>query len=144
MVFLIKINKVNSKFTVLGEVKSPGTVIISATGHCDNINKVIEPVFKKNYGSIYYLNLSQDEYKLGGSSFSQITGNIGIDTPTIKNSDFFKKTFNVIQDMIRKDHIVAGHDIGSGGLITSLLEMCFPSVNVSAVSYTHLTLPTKA
>ena len=114
------------------EVKSPGTVIISATGHCDNINKVIEPVFKKNYGSIYYLNLSQDEYKLGGSSFSQITGNIGIETPTIKNPDFFKKTFNVIQDIIRKDHIVAGHDIGSGGLITSLLEMCFPSINVSA------------
>ncbi len=26
--------------------------------------------------------------------------------------------------------ITAGHDIGSGGLITTLLEMCFPSTSV--------------
>ena len=114
------------------EVKSPGTVIISATGHCNDITKVIEPVFKKNYGSIYYINLSQDKFKLGGSSFSQIIGNIGNETPTIQNSDFFKNAFNIIQDLIRRDLIIAGHDIGSGGLITSLLEMCFPSINISA------------
>ena len=114
------------------EVKSPGTVIISATGHCENINFVVEPVFKKNYGSIYYINISDDKFKLGGSSFSQIRGNIGLETPSIKNPEFFKKTFNVVQDLIKNDLIIAGHDIASGGLITSLLEMCFPSINISA------------
>ena len=114
------------------EVKSPGTVIISATGHCENINFVVEPVFKKNYGSIYYINISDDKFKLGGSSFSQIRSNIGLETPSIKNPEFFKKTFNVVQDLIKNDLIIAGHDIASGGLITSLLEMCFPSINISA------------
>ena len=114
------------------EVKSPGTVIISATGHCENINFVVEPVFKKNYGSIYYINISDDKFKLGGSSFSQIRGNIGLETPSIQNPEFFKKTFNVVQDLIKNDLIIAGHDIASGGLITSLLEMCFPSINISA------------
>ena len=114
------------------EVKSPGTVIISATGHCENINFVVEPVFKKNYGSIYYINLSNDKFKLGGSSFSQIMGNVGLETPSIQNPEFFKKTFNVVQDLIKNELIIAGHDIGSGGLITSLLEMCFPSINISA------------
>ena len=114
------------------EVKSPGTVIISATGHCENINFVVEPVFKKNYGSIYYINISDDKFKLGGSSFSQIMGNIGLETPSIQNPEFFKKTFNVVQDLIKNDLIIAGHDIASGGLITSLLEMCFPSINISA------------
>ena len=114
------------------EVKSPGTVIISATGHCENINFVVEPVFKKNYGSIYYINISDDKFKLGGSSFSQIRGNIGLETPSIQNPEFFKKTFNVVQDLIKNDLIIAGHDVGSGGLITSLLEMCFPSINISA------------
>ena len=114
------------------EVKSPGTVIISATGHCENINFVVEPVFKKNYGSIYYINLSNDKFKLGGSSFSQIMGNVGLETPSIQNPEFFKTTFNVVQDLIKNDLIIAGHDIGSGGLITSLLEMCFPSINISA------------
>ena len=121
----------NQKYKDL-EVKSPGTVIISATGHCENINFVVEPVFKKNYGSIYYINISDDKFKLGGSSFSQIRGNIGLETPSIQNPEFFKKTFNVVQDLIKNELIIAGHDIGSGGLITSLLEMCFPSINISA------------
>ena len=121
----------NQKYKDL-EVKSPGTVIISATGHCENINFVVEPVFKKNYGSIYYINISDDKFKLGGSSFSQIMGNVGLETPSIQNPEFFKKTFNVVQDLIKNELIIAGHDIGSGGLITSLLEMCFPSINISA------------
>ena len=31
---------------------------------------------------------------------------------------------------LKKETITAGHDIGSGGLITTLLEMCFPSTAV--------------
>ncbi len=114
------------------EVISPGTVIISAAGNCNDITKIIEPVFQKNGGDIYYINLSEDQYKLGGSSFNQIFNKIGSDTPTIINSYNFKKTFDIIQDLIREDKIIAGHDIASGGFITSLLELCFADVNLGA------------
>lgn len=114
------------------EVIAPGTVIISAAGNCNEITKVVEPVFQKNAGSIYYINLSQDEFKLGGSSFAQIRNAIGNETPTIKNVSFFKKAFNAIQELIKNDEIAAGHDIGSGGLITTLLEMCFADNHLGA------------
>ncbi|MCF6130199.1 phosphoribosylformylglycinamidine synthase [Flavobacterium sp. AS60] len=114
------------------EVIAPGTVIISAAGNCSNITKVVEPVLQKNGGSIYYINLSQDEFKLGGSSFAQIQNKVGNDTPTIKDAAFFKKAFDTIQGLIKERQIVAGHDIGSGGLITTLLEMCFADVNLGA------------
>ncbi len=114
------------------EVIAPGTVIISAGGNCTDITKVVEPVLQKNAGSIYYINLSQDEFKLGGSSFAQILNQVGCDAPTIKDSSFFKCAFNTIQDLILDNQIVAGHDIGSGGLITTLLEMCFTDVNIGA------------
>ncbi len=114
------------------EVIAPGTVIISAAGNCNDITKVVEPVLKKNGGNIYYINLSQDDFKLGGSSFAQILNKIGSEAPTIKNADFFKRAFNVFQDLIKSDLIQAGHDIGSGGLITTLLEMCFAENNVGA------------
>ena len=107
------------------EVIAPGTVIISAGGNCMNIKKVVEPVLQIDGGSIYYINLSQDKYKLGGTSFAQILNIIGKETPTIKDAKFFKKAFNSIQELILDDQIIAGHDIGSGGLITTLLEMCF-------------------
>ena len=114
------------------EVIAPGTVIISAGGNCTDIRKVVEPVLQKAGGSIYYINLSQDEFRLGGSSFSQILNTIGNDAPTIKDATFFKKAFNTIQELILEDNILAGHDIGSGGLITTLLEMCFADVNLGA------------
>lgn len=114
------------------EVIAPGTVIISAAGNCSNITKVVEPVLQKNGGSIYYINLSQDEFKLGGSSFAQTQNKVGNDTPTIKDAAFFKRAFNTIQNLIKERQIVAGHDIGSGGLITTLLEMCFADVNLGA------------
>ena len=114
------------------EVIAPGTVIISAAGNCTNITKVVEPVLQKEGGSIYYINLSQDEFKLGGSSFAQTLNKIGNDVPTIKDAAFFKNAFNTIQELIKDRQIVAGHDIGSGGLITTLLEMCFSDVNLGA------------
>jgi len=114
------------------EVVSPGTVIISAAGNCNDISKVIEPVFQKNAGDIYYINISQDSYKLGGSSFAQVVNKIGTDCPTVTSPEFLKSTFNTIQHLIRNNKIVAGHDVASGGLITTLLELCFADVNLGA------------
>jgi phosphoribosylformylglycinamidine synthase len=114
------------------EVIAPGTVIISAAGNCSNITKVVEPVLQRNGASIYYINLSQDEFKLGGSSFAQTQNKIGTETPTIKDAAFFKKAFNAVQNLIKDRQILAGHDIGSGGLITTLLEMCFADKHLGA------------
>ena len=114
------------------EVISPGTVVISAAANCNDINKVVEPVLQPNKGDIYYINLSQDDFKLGGSSFAQIVNKIGNSAPTITNNEFFKSAFNVLQNLIKEGKIVAGHDVASGGLITTLLELCFADVNVGA------------
>ena len=114
------------------EVIAPGTVIISAGGNCTDIRKVVEPVLQRDGGSIYYINLSQDDFKLGGSSFAQTLNTIGKDAPTIKDAAFFKRAFNTMQELILDNQILAGHDIGSGGLITTLLEMCFADVNLGA------------
>lgn len=114
------------------EVLSPGTVIISAAGHCDDITRVVEPVLQKNGGDIYYINLSQDSLKLGGSSFAQILNKVGKEVPTIKDDKKFADAFYNIQGLIKQDLILAGHDVASGGLITSLLEMCFADNNLGA------------
>lgn len=114
------------------EVIAPGTVIISAAGNCSNITKVVEPVLKRNGGNIYYINLSQDSFKLGGSSFAQVLNKVGSDTPTIRDAAYLKNVFNTLQELIKERRINAGHDVGSGGLITTLLEMSFAEVNLGA------------
>ena len=112
------------------EVLSPGTVIISAAAQCSDIKNIITPVAKINGGDLYYIDFSKDDFHLGGSSFGQTQNKIGNKTPSVQDPQYFKKAFNVVQDHIKNGLIVAGHDIGSGGLITSLLELCFPSTSV--------------
>ncbi|MHC5310592.1 phosphoribosylformylglycinamidine synthase [Myroides sp. LJL116] len=114
------------------DVIAPGTVIISAAANTTDITKIVEPVLKKSAGSIYYINLSQDELQLGGSSFAQILNKIGNQAPTIKDAAYFKNAFNTVQELVQKGLIAAGHDIGSGGLITTLLEMSFADTNLGA------------
>lgn len=114
------------------EVIAPGTVIISAAGNCSNVRQVVEPVLQRDGGNIYYINLSNDAYKLGGSSFAQIVNKIGNETPDVTDAGLFSKAFDTLQGLIKEGKIAAGHDIGSGGLITTLLEMCFADNNLGA------------
>ena len=114
------------------DVISPGTVIISAAANCNDITKIVEPVFQKDGGSIYYINISQDEFKLGGSSFGQIVNKIGNETPTVKSAAYVTNVFNTLQGLIVDAQIVAGHDVASGGLITTLLELCFANIETGA------------
>ncbi|MCW8311295.1 phosphoribosylformylglycinamidine synthase [Sphingobacterium sp. InxBP1] len=113
-------------------VIAPGTLIISAAGNCTDITKVVEPVLNKQAGSIYYINLSKDKFKLGGSSFAQIVNKLGTEVPNIQDADYFKTAFNTVQRLIQEGQIEAGHDVGSGGLITTLLEMTFADINLAA------------
>ncbi len=114
------------------EVIAPGTVIISAAGHCSDLKKVVEPVLQKDGGDIYYLNLSRDKHQLGGSSFNQVLNTIGSNAPNVLDAEYFKKAFNALQEEIKEGTIVSGHDIGSGGLITTLLEICFADNGLGA------------
>ena len=108
------------------KIISPGTVIVSAGGEVSDIKKVVSPVLVNDKNaSLYHIDFSFDEQRLGGSAFAQSLGKVGDDVPTVKNAEYFADAFMAIQQMIEKGWIMAGHDISAGGLITTLLEMCF-------------------
>ena len=75
--------------------------------------------------SLYYIDFSFDDQRLGGSAFAQSLGKVGSDVPTVKNPEYFADCFEAIQTLINKGWVMAGHDISAGGLITTLLEMTF-------------------
>ncbi len=112
-------------------VYAPGTVIISATAEVIDIRKTISPALEPIIGSkIIYIDFSKDDFKLGGSSLGQVLNQLGKEAPTINDTTYFTKAFGAVQELIKQNLILAGHDISSGGLITTLLEMCFPTPNV--------------
>ncbi len=109
-------------------VYAPGTVIISASAEVSDVKKVVEPVLVNDESKeILFIDFSFSERAPGGSAFAQSINKIGKNAPTVASPEKFVQAFNSIQKLIEQDLILAGHDIGSGGLITTLLEMCFSS-----------------
>ncbi|MDH4059135.1 MAG: phosphoribosylformylglycinamidine synthase subunit PurQ, partial [Cyclobacteriaceae bacterium] len=108
-------------------VLSPGTVIISAVAEVNDIRKTITPTIESIDGStLVYINFSKDEFKLGGSSFAQVLNLLGDEAPSVTDAAYFSSAFEATQKLLKENLILAGHDVSAGGLITTLLEMCFP------------------
>ena len=108
------------------KIISPGTVIVTSGGEVSDIRKVVSPVLVNDKNSsLYHIDFSFDSQRLGGSAFAQSLNRVGDDVPTVKNPDYFVECFNAIQELVKRGWIMAGHDISAGGLITTLLEMCF-------------------
>lgn len=110
------------------KVLSPGTVIISAVSEVSDINNIIKPnIIPDPNLDLIYINLCQD-LNLTGSAFYQTLSSIGNNVSDPKPAGDIKRIFKIIQELIISKNIFAGHDISSGGLITSLLEMNFPNI----------------
>jgi phosphoribosylformylglycinamidine synthase len=86
----------------------------------------VEPVIRNDLSSaLFWLDMSGMKPQPGGSAFFQTLSSIGTHTPEVPDPGYFAKVFEAIQQMIREEKIIAGHDISAGGMITTLLEMCF-------------------
>jgi len=112
-------------------VYSPGTVIISAVAEVSDVRKAVSPaLIDEPDTQILYIAFTSGPSSLGGSAFAQIVGQLGDEVPGITDENLFRKAFEAVQELIREGHILAGHDISAGGIITALLEMCFPTPEV--------------
>ncbi|MBN2616435.1 MAG: phosphoribosylformylglycinamidine synthase [Bacteroidales bacterium] len=110
-------------------VYAPGTVIITAVSGVDDVKKVIRPNIQSVSGtSLVYIPFTDSGFELGGSSFAQIKNKVGNKAPEISDAAIVKKAFAAVQLLLEHGQILAGHDVSSGGLITTLLEMNFPNV----------------
>jgi phosphoribosylformylglycinamidine synthase len=112
------------------KVFSPGTVIVSAVGEVYDVRKVVEPVLVKDINTqLLHIDFSYDSFKLGGSSFAQVINQLGDESPTVADADYFANAFDAVQELISSGLVLAGHDISAGGLVTCLLEMCFANAS---------------
>jgi len=107
------------------QVKSPLSGVITAMAPVEDVSLAITTEFKE-YGSkdLYHLFLN-DQSRLGGSIFEEVTSSSIQKVPDIDNIESFKTLFNSIQELIERGWIVALHDISDGGLFTSAAELAF-------------------
>ena len=127
------------------DVLSPGTVIISAAGEVSDVKKIVSPVLQNEPNSaVYHIDFSFAPLALGGSALAQSLGKLGNETPSVDEPEYFRDAFAAVQELIAGGYVLAGHDISAGGLVTTLLEMCFPNskgglkIDFSAIPETDL------
>ncbi len=123
------------------KVLSPGTLIISATGQSKDVAATLHPVMSRDedttllYIPFVHIDKGDACFPLGGSAYASTIGQVGAKAPDITDSEYFKTCFNRLQDAMfnsMSNPVLAGHDISAGGLITTLLEMCFSNTKGGA------------
>ena len=107
------------------QVTSPLSGVVTAMAPVDDVSVCVTPELSNDKDTSMILIKLSDANRLAGSIFSEVTKSKYKKTPDIDNIDNFKSMFVSIQELILKNEILAIHDISDGGLITTLLEMCF-------------------
>ncbi len=117
-----------SMATMVGDetVKSPRELVVSAYGAMCDITRVATPDLKHPGSSnIIFIDLSYGRNRMGGTALAHTLGKLGNESPDLDDPVLLRKAFLVIQNLLDRGLIAAGHDRSDGGLVTTLLEMAF-------------------
>jgi phosphoribosylformylglycinamidine synthase len=107
-------------------VKAPGSLVISTYVTSPDVTQTVTPDLKlPGSGRLLHVDLGGGHRRLGGSAIAQVFGQLGDESPDLKDPAALKRAFAVVQELIADELIAAGHDRSDGGLITTLLEMAF-------------------
>lgn len=122
-------------------VKAPGTLVVSTYAPCPDVRKVVTPDLKApsmgTKGVLLFVDLSNGHNRLGGSALAQCYKQLGDDSPDVEKTEDLVNAFKVTQELIKDGSVLSGHDVSDGGLITTLLEMCFGGISGINVNISH-------
>lgn len=107
-------------------VVSPLSLIISAFAPVQDVRKTVTPELKNVEDSVLlFIDLGFGKARMGGSAFGQVYNNMSGDAPDLDDTSRLKAFYNVIQQLIAEDKLLAYHDRSDGGLFATLAEMAF-------------------
>ena len=119
-------------------VVSPLSLIISAFAPVEDVRKTVTPELKNVEDSVLLLvDLGNGKARMGGSAFGQVYNNMSGEAPDLDDTGRLKAFYNVIQQLVAEDKLLAYHDRSDGGLFATLVEMAFAGrigVNVDLTS----------
>ncbi|GAA8967962.1 phosphoribosylformylglycinamidine synthase [Helicobacter pylori] len=106
-------------------VVSPLSLIISAFAPVQDVRKTVTPDIKPVADSVLLLvDLGFGKARMGGSALSQVWNNLGGKSPDI-DADTLKVFYEIMQQLVAEDKLLAYHDRSDGGLFATLAEMAF-------------------
>ena len=109
-------------------VTSPVSLIISAFAPVSDVRKTVTPLLHNSQDTeLIFLDLGQQENRMGGSVLSQITNQDDSNCPDLASADLLIRFTQALTALKNEQLILAYHDRSDGGLFASLCEMSFCS-----------------
>ena len=110
-------------------VVSPISLIITAFSNVKDVRYTLTPELIRNKSNciLIYLNLAENQYRIGGSILLYAFNQIGFETPDLKNFFKLRSLFFIIRFLFLEGIVLSYHDISDGGIFTTLCEMSFSS-----------------
>jgi len=116
-------DSLNNEFEYAGQIISiPHTLLVSAMGITEDVNKTVSMDFKRMGDSIYIVGITGND--LGGSEYFAAHGYIGNSVPRVDVQQA-KKTMEALSAAIESGLVMACHDCSEGGLGVAVSEMAF-------------------
>lgn len=106
-------------------VVSPLSLIVSAFAPVADVRKTVTPDLKPIENSVLLLvDLGFGKSRMGGSALGQVWNDLGGEAPDI-DADTLIVFYEIMQQLVAEDKLLAYHDRSDGGLFATLAEMAF-------------------
>ncbi|WP_445365054.1 phosphoribosylformylglycinamidine synthase [Microbulbifer sp. ANSA001] len=108
-------------------VTAPLSLVISAFTPVTDVRKAVTPQLRTDKGEseLLFIDLGAGKNRLGGSCLAQVYNELGDKPADLDDAKKLKGFFEVVQQALNEDLIMAYHDRADGGLFTTLAEMGF-------------------
>ncbi|MBF0252607.1 MAG: phosphoribosylformylglycinamidine synthase subunit PurL [Candidatus Omnitrophica bacterium] len=114
-------DSLNNEFnTGKNTVAIPATILISAFGVIDDVNRTISSDFKKPGNLIYVIGSTYNE--MGGSQYFKIRNSSSGKVPRVYPKESLKY-MKALKKAISERSVISAHDCSDGGLATAISEM---------------------
>ena len=108
-------------------VTAPLSLVISAFAPVQDVRHTCTPQLRLDKGEtrLILLDLGLGAKRLGGSALAQVYNSIGRECPDVHSASDLKSFFELIQNCLSEQLLLAYHDRSDGGLLATLAEMAF-------------------
>ncbi|KAF0813153.1 Phosphoribosylformylglycinamidine synthase [Andreprevotia sp. IGB-42] len=110
------------------QVTAPLSLVISGFAPVTDVRKTLTPQLVHAADTdLILIDLGDGKCRLGGSALAQVYKQVGQWAPDVVSVPHLKAFFETVQKLNAEGKILAYHDRGDGGLITTVAEMMFAS-----------------
>ncbi|MEX2963869.1 phosphoribosylformylglycinamidine synthase [Microbulbifer sp. TYP-18] len=107
-------------------VTAPLSLVISAFAPVVDVRRTVTPQLRPGRDSeLVFVDLGAGRNRMGGSCLAQVYNQLGRTPADLEDPKRLKGFFEVMQQALEEELVIAYHDRSDGGLFVTLAEMCF-------------------